>query len=71
MKLPESNRTTFAQDIKMTPGILSIIARIANHSVTTFKQREEASQKYYKALIKASSEQKQSKERPKNQKPKK
>jgi hypothetical protein len=55
MKENETVRTTFAQDTKMTPGILSIIARIANNSVTTFKQREEASRKYYRALTKADS----------------
>jgi hypothetical protein len=71
MKLPETNSTTFAQDTKMTPGILSIIARIANNSVTTFKVREEASQKYYKALMKAASpEQKLQKTPPKTQKQK-
>jgi hypothetical protein len=62
MKENETVRTTFAQDTRMTPGILSIVARIANNSVTTFKQREEASQKYYQALTKVdSSEKKQPK----------
>lgn len=72
MKLPETNSTTFAQDTRMTPGILNIIAKIANNSVTTFRERELASQKYYKALMKAvSPEQKPTKPLPKTQKLKK
>lgn len=49
MSEKETIRTTFAQDTKMTPGIISIIARIADKSITTYKQRKEASQKYFKA----------------------
>jgi hypothetical protein len=48
MSEKETIRTTFAQDTKMTPGIISIIARIADKSITTYKQRKEASQKYFK-----------------------
>jgi hypothetical protein len=49
MSEKETIRTTFAQDTKMTPGIISIIAKIADKSITTYKQRKEASQKYFKA----------------------
>lgn len=53
MKDRQLTRTTFAQDTGMTPGIWNILAKIAD-SATTVKQREEASLKYYKALMKLS-----------------
>ena len=37
----------------LTPGQLEIIARIANNSITSYKQRKEASLKYQKPLREA------------------
>lgn len=45
-----TERHTFAEDNSIPRGILAIIARIADNSITTCKQRKEAAQKYYKAL---------------------
>ena len=49
MKENETVRTTFAQDTKMTPGIIRILEKIVNGKRSTYKERKEASQKYYKA----------------------
>jgi hypothetical protein len=39
--------------LALPAGIYKIVERIASNSVTSFKEREEASQKYYNALVKA------------------
>jgi hypothetical protein len=57
MKENEAIRTTFAQDTKMTPGIIRILAKIVNGKRSTYKERKEASQIYYKTPPKATTEQ--------------
>jgi len=49
MKQNEVVRTTFAQDTKMTLGIVRILEKILNGKKSTYKERKEASQIYYKA----------------------
>jgi hypothetical protein len=49
-KNKEPARTTFAKDTKMTPGIVELLMDIVRVSVTSFKERQEASQKYFDML---------------------
>ncbi len=52
-------RHTFAEDHGITRSQLELIARIADSSVTSFKERKEASQKFYILLKNAREEKRQ------------
>lgn len=58
MSYVEDGKSTFAEDRGISPGILEMIAKIANNSLTTFKQREKLAQKYYDALERAEAKRK-------------
>ncbi len=49
----ETQRHTFAEDRSFSPAALQMIADVVGHSLSSFKEREEASKKYYKALQEA------------------
>jgi hypothetical protein len=51
MKHSELIRTTFAQNTRITPGILRIVSKITGESQITYQQRKADSQKYYEALM--------------------
>jgi len=53
MKDHETRRTTFAEDTKLTPAIVHMIEDVARISITTIKERREASQEFYEMLKKA------------------
>jgi hypothetical protein len=56
-KSTETIRTTFAQDTKMTPGIIRIIERIVRNAVVPIKESEQANRAYREALDRATSHQ--------------
>lgn len=58
MKDRETIRTTFAQDNKMTPAIVSGITTLVKDSLSTFKERNEKSQILYDKLVNALRKQK-------------
>jgi hypothetical protein len=58
MNRNETIRSTFAQDPKMTPGIIGIMRGIVKKSLTSFRDKKRASEKYYHILAKASEQRK-------------
>ncbi len=58
MKDRETIRTTFAQDTKMTPEIVSGITTLVKDSLSTFKERNEKGKILYEKLVNALKKQK-------------
>jgi hypothetical protein len=60
MTQKDTIRTTFAQDTKMTPGILRMFSNIAKNSTSSYKKRKQKGQMVSEVLRKAKKQKRRS-----------